>query len=139
MIPLGPARLESVMNAAPDSPRRRSKRMSFRYVVSSATSAGEPDRLDHLIGFEIDADELRSARDDGTELGRPRVQQPQSARGIDDDALYRNQAIRRALVIEAVELGVGIGDLLAVAQLGDRELDRVAPAGGNRRRSARRR
>jgi hypothetical protein len=41
MIPFGPWSEESVMNAVPSSPRRRSKRTSFRYVVGSATSVGK--------------------------------------------------------------------------------------------------
>src|SRR5215475_5725967 len=41
MIPLGPFCAESVMNAIPSFPRRRSKRTSLRYEVGRATSCGK--------------------------------------------------------------------------------------------------
>jgi hypothetical protein len=88
----------------------------------------EPDGLDHAVSLGIDADELRSAQDRRAELDRAGVEQPQPPVGIDDDALDRDQTVGRALLVEDVEIGGWVGDLVAVAQLGDGEVNRVAPA-----------
>src|SRR4051812_2120762 len=114
--------VESVMNARPPSPRRRSKRTSLRYVVSSATSAGtgivrsiRPRSRSTQTSFAPPS--IR-----GPSSIEPVSQQPQSSGRIHHDALHGDEAVAGALLVVDVDARVGIRHLLAVAQLGDGEI-----------------
>jgi hypothetical protein len=121
MIPFGPWSELSVMNAAPASPRRRSKRTSLRQVVGSATSVGEQDRLRHRVAVggvpgQVAADELGAAVLGRCEHRAAGVEQPQAVGRVDDDALHRHHPLGVGVAARVVALGVREGDGLAVAQ-----------------------
>ena len=116
------------MYATPALPLRRSNRTSFRYVVFSATSGGNGIVLNTLFVARSTPTSFGPAGQDRAELDAAGVQDPQPVGRVHHHALHRHEASPPGGPCRTwLNVGVRVGDGLAVLQLGDGELDRVAP------------
>ena len=82
---------------------------------------GDPVRL------QVDADQLGAAGRGRAELDAAGVDGPEPVARVDHDALHGDQVLPVARPGGPVGGLVGVGDRLAVLDLGDREVDLVAP------------
>ena len=88
---------------------------------------GERDDPGDLVRPQVDAGQFGAAGRGRAELDAAGVDGPEAVDRVDDDALHRDQVLPVARPGGAVGGLVGVGDRLAVLDLGDREVDLVAP------------
>lgn len=86
-----------------------------------------------LAGVQVIPPQLGGAGDRVGHVDAAGVEQPEAVLPVCHDTLHRNQVrpgikALRLLGHELIDLGIGEGHQLAVLDLGDRKIDRIAPA-----------